>query len=298
MVNGIVPIYKEAGFSSFSYVSKLKKIFNQKKVGHTGTLDPMVKGVLPICLGSATKLVPFLMEQKKAYLCTILIGKASETEDLEGNIISSKKVIRSISEQEIDLVLSTFKGKNYQVPPFFSAVRYHGKRLYEFARQNIFIEKPARLFQIDEIKRLTAPKLNRDGTLEFNFEVRCSKGTYIRTLCTQIGEKLNYPALMKNLIRTESGGFCLKDTVRVDELKNTTRGIYSIEEILKNFPSYNLSNKQYIKVSNGAELSIPRKESQLVFKYSGKVVAIYQNKHGIYKARTMFLDNINANNKN
>ncbi|BDR58347.1 tRNA pseudouridine(55) synthase TruB [Xylocopilactobacillus apicola] len=293
MINGVIPVYKEAGNSSFFYVNQVKKIFNQKKVGHTGTLDPMVTGVLPICLGAATKLVPFLMEKKKSYACTILLGLATETEDLEGNIVAKKAVDEAISQGELDRVLSSFKGKNYQVPPFFSAVRYHGKHLYEYARENIFIQKPPRELEITQINRTSDIKFNDDRTCEFSFEVVCSKGTYIRTLCTQIGSELGYPAVMKKLVRISSGGFKLDEAVPINQIKEK---VYSIEDVLKEFPTVQLSEKQFKLVSNGVRLSLKLDDEFVALKFHERIVAIYKKQNGEFCASTMFLDNINGNN--
>ncbi|BDR56256.1 tRNA pseudouridine(55) synthase TruB [Xylocopilactobacillus apis] len=292
MINGIIPVYKEAGKTSFFYVNQIKKIFHQKKVGHTGTLDPMVTGVLPICLGDATKLVPFLMEKHKSYSCTILIGRATETEDLDGKEIAKIKVKDRISDLTIDDILETFKGENEQVPPFFSAVRYHGKHLYEYARENIFIKKPARSFHILSINRTSSVKYHHDFTCEFKFEVVCSKGTYIRTLCTQIGQKLGYPAVMKKLVRTSGGGFNLDQTVKLDQIKANLNVVKSLEEILFDLPKFDLTDSQFLRVRNGAKIKIPVKEDLLVLKYSDRVVAIYEKKGSFFQAKTMFLENI------
>lgn len=300
MINGVVPIYKEAGYSSFYYVNQLKKIFKQKKVGHIGTLDPSVTGILPICLGNATKLVESMMNKKKAYSCTILIGQATETEDLTGKVIATKKVEPEISITEIDLVLKSFKGENYQVPPFFSAVRYHGKHLYEYARNDIYIRKPSRLFEISNIFRTSSINWSLPNTCEFDFEVFCSKGTYIRTLCTQIGEKLGYPAVMKNLTRIASGGFEIDQAIPLSKLKKATNAqnfVIPLEQLLQNLPTRELTDIEFSQVKNGAPVVFDLNQTKVALKYQQKIIAIYRLDQGLYRADMMFLDNINENYK-
>lgn len=295
MINGVIPIYKEAGNTSFFYVNKLKHMLKQKKVGHTGTLDPMVTGVLPICLGSATKLVPFLMEKKKSYSCTVTIGFATETEDLEGRVIAREKITNEISNSDIDQVLSSFEGENYQVPPFFSAVRYHGKHLYKYARNNIYITKSPRLFEINQIYRTSPIMRDEDDNYEFTFEVTCSKGTYIRTLCTQIGNKLGYPAVMKKLVRISSGGFSVKQAVPLSSISELKKGFYSLEDLLDDLPSENLTEDQFFKVKNGAKINLQKSDKKVVLMYHDKVAAVYEKNGETYQALMMFLDNINEN---
>lgn len=301
MINGVVPLYKEAGYSSFYYVNQLKKIYQQKKVGHIGTLDPLVSGVLPICLGNATKLVASMMQKKKAYTCTILIGQATETEDLAGEIITTKAVNAQLVAAKVDLVLETFKGKNYQVPPFFSAVRYHGKHLYEYARHDIFIKKPQRIFEISEIFRTSPVRKLAGDNCEFDFSVVCTKGTYIRTLCTQIGQEIGYPAVMKKLTRTASGGFDITQAIPLAKLKSSVNPqelVITLEEILRDLPSKELNEAEFKQVRNGAPLALKLNYAKLALKYQERIIAVYRQSEGCYRAETMFLDNVNGNHKN
>src|SRR5690625_1116434 len=171
-----------------------------KKVGHTGTLDPAVEGVLPICLGQATKIVPFLMDTTKTYIAEIKLGSATETEDAEGSIIEEKRLKGPLSNETIDTALASFKGEITQLPPMYSAVKVKGKKLYEYARNHEEVERPKRQVTIFDIIRLESD--NNDDSL-IKIKVVCSKGTYIRTLCVDIGKNLGYPSNMYIVIITE-----------------------------------------------------------------------------------------------
>lgn len=222
-MHGILPLWKPKGMTSFDCVQKVQRLFRAKKAGHTGTLDPNVEGVLPVCLGEATKLVPFLTPLPKEYLAECHLGIATETEDRDGEIIEQKKVNSTISHDEAEKVLQSFIGEITQIPPMYSAVRVKGKRLYEYARENIEVKRPKRKVKIYSLKNLSEQNPIRD---KIKFKVRCSAGTYIRTLCVDIGHQLDYPAHMSFLVRTESGSFTQEDTLtfsNIQELKKENR---------------------------------------------------------------------------
>ncbi|MGM8211710.1 tRNA pseudouridine(55) synthase TruB [Virgibacillus sp. W0430] len=214
-MNGILPLWKPKGLTSHDCVAKIRKLYGTKKVGHTGTLDPEVEGVLPICIGQATKLVPFMQEAKKTYIARIVLGTATETEDAEGAIIEQKVVMDRPSSDRILRVLELFKGEITQIPPMYSAVKVQGKRLYEYARAKQTVERPSRLVTIYEIEKLS----ELDESNSFEIKVVCSKGTYIRTLCVDIGKKLGFPAHMGHLIRTESCTLTAMDTVQFADIE-------------------------------------------------------------------------------
>lgn len=224
MIHGILNVRKEKGFTSHDVVAKLRGMTRQKKIGHTGTLDPDAEGVLPICLGKATKLCDMMTEKEKVYEAVMILGKETDTQDLSGEILKSSATDFLNENQVKDAVLS-FIGPYDQIPPMYSAVKVGGKRLYELARQGKEIERKARRVEIGSIRIL---EMNLP---EVRMEVVCSKGTYIRTLCHDIGKKLGCGACMGELLRTKSGIFDLKNSRTLDEIQSFLDN-GRIEEIL------------------------------------------------------------------
>ncbi|WHX27204.1 tRNA pseudouridine(55) synthase TruB [Virgibacillus halodenitrificans] len=208
-MNGILPLWKPKSLTSHDCVVKIRKLFKTKKVGHTGTLDPEVEGVLPICIGEATKIVPFLTDTKKTYVADISLGMSTDTEDSHGYPLEKMVVNQIPSDEEINLVLQGFEGCITQVPPMYSAVKVNGKKLYEYAREGIEVERPSRKVYIYGIQYLGSNPESKT----FKIEVECSKGTYIRTLSVDIGRKLGFPAHMADLTRLRTGAFSKKNSV-------------------------------------------------------------------------------------
>lgn len=223
MYNGVINIYKEKGFTSHDVVAKMRGILKQKKIGHTGTLDPEAEGVLPVCLGSATRICDMLTDKEKEYEAVMRLGVETDTQDLTGTIIKEMPV--TVSEKEVSDVMQGFVGEYGQIPPMYSALKVNGKRLYELARQGKEVERKPRNITIFSIEVL-AVKLP-----EITFRVRCSKGTYIRTLCHDIGEKLGCGAAMADLKRTQSGQFRAETALTLSALEKL-RDEERIEEIL------------------------------------------------------------------
>ncbi len=211
-MNGVLNILKPTGMSSHDVVSFVRKTIGTKKVGHAGTLDPNVSGVLPICVGKATKFSDILINGDKEYICEIKFGQSTDTQDMYGNITNEVDNF-NFDEQAIIEVINSFKGVIKQIPPAYSAVKFNGKKLYEYARQDILIEKEARDAHIKNLKVL---KINNPNVL---IKVKCSKGTYMRTLCNDIGMKLGIPAHMGILIRTEAKGLKIEDSISLENLK-------------------------------------------------------------------------------
>ena len=211
MINGVINIYKIKGFTSHDVVAKLRGIMRQKKIGHTGTLDPDATGVLPVCLGNATKLCDMLTEKEKEYIAKVQLGVTTDTQDMTGTVLSSKEVV--VSEEEVRLAVASFVGPYEQIPPMYSALKVNGKKLYELAREGKEVERKARPVVIHEIEilEMELPTLT--------IRVRCSKGTYIRTLCHDLGEKLGCGAAMAALERTKSGQFSLDTALTLAELE-------------------------------------------------------------------------------
>lgn len=284
-MEGIIPLYKPKGMTSHDCVFKLRKILKMKRIGHTGTLDPDVTGVLPICIGKATKVAEYITDAGKTYEGEVTLGFSTTTEDASGEVVETRKVDRVISKSEIIEMLHTFTGTIRQTPPMFSAVKVNGKRLYEYARQGIEIERPTRLVTIYSIELLD-DSLNNGETTSFRFRVACSKGTYIRTLAVMIGDALGFPAHMSELSRIKSATFSLSDCFTLEEIEtrmldgSITDILYPIETALSHLPKYVINDKIAEKVKNGAVLPIPdqfKKEDHLLVLESeaGKALAIY-----------------------
>lgn len=247
-MDGIINCYKPVGITSFDAVNKIKRIAKGMKVGHTGTLDPAASGVLPICIGKATKLIDYIMEGEKGYRVEMTLGIVTDTYDREGSILSQKNV--TSSESEIRAAILSFKGEIFQIPPMYSAIKHKGKRLYELAREGIEIQRDARRITIHNID---IHSINKDTVL---FDVECSKGTYIRSLCFDIGNKLGCGAMMSGLERTFSGEFRLSNAVNVDNVnsENINQFLISMEKVLDRLPSINVDDKFDRLLRNGVEI--------------------------------------------
>ncbi|HOI47607.1 MAG TPA: tRNA pseudouridine(55) synthase TruB [Bacilli bacterium] len=286
-MNGILIVNKPKQMTSHDVVNIVRKSVGTKKVGHTGTLDPDATGVLVIAINDATKVIPFLEEVDKTYLCEVTIGYATDTEDASGAITSMLPVER-MSLEQVDEALTTLVGSMEQVPPMYSAVKVDGKKLYEYARNNIEVERAARTITIFEISRTSEIEL-RDQLATFSFRVRASKGTYIRTLCVEIGKRLGYPAHMKSLIREKSGIFSIEDAVTMEDIKEKHITIIPIEQSLSHLPQVVVSDEIMLKVLNGMKISLtnvdPVRDNQVVLlNKQGKLLAIYQKEENVYKA--------------
>ncbi|SHI52232.1 tRNA pseudouridine(55) synthase TruB [Pseudobutyrivibrio xylanivorans] len=215
MNSGIINVYKEAGFTSFDVVAKLRGILKIKKIGHTGTLDPDATGVLPVCIGKATKLCDMLTDKDKVYECVMLLGVETDTYDMSGRILEKKSV--DVTEAQVQEALSAFVGDIMQVPPMYSALKINGKKLYELAREGKEVERkprPVTIFSID-ILSMKLP--------EVSIRIHCSKGTYIRSLCHDVGEKLGCGCAMKSLVRTRVSQFDISDAKTLDEIERIVK---------------------------------------------------------------------------
>lgn len=281
-MNGILPLWKPKGMTSHDCVMKVRRLFQTRKVGHTGTLDPEVEGVLVICIGQATKVVSYLTEMDKTYVAECSLGKSTETEDAHGAMIEEKIIENLPSDQEVECVLEDFRGEITQIPPMYSAVRVNGRRLYEYARANEYVERPSRQVFIHELEKLTE-KNKRTNT--FTLKVTCSAGTYMRTLCVDIGKKLGYPAHMSHLIRTASCSFSGEDTVTFEEIQEAKENndlenmILPIIESLRHFDSIHVDKSMKEKVLNGQKLGKPEKElstEPFLMIHDEQLLAIYQ----------------------
>ncbi len=224
MRNGVINIYKERGFTSHDVVAKLRGILKQKKIGHTGTLDPDAEGVLPVCLGTGTKLADLLTDRDKTYEAVLLLGQSTDTQDVTGTVLERGEV--SVTEEEVRRAVMSFVGSYEQIPPMYSALKVDGRKLCDLAREGKEVARKPRPVTIHKIEILGM------ALPEVRMSVSCSKGTYIRTLCHDIGEKLSCHGCMKELLRTKAGPFLLKDSVRLSQVEKL-RDEGRIEEILE-----------------------------------------------------------------
>lgn len=301
-MEGILPLWKEKGMTSFDCVFKVRKILNIKKVGHSGTLDPDVEGLLPIAVGRGTKVLEYMLEADKVYVGEITLGYETTTEDASGEIISRKEIASdAVSSSQIDEAMAGFIGKITQIPPYYSAVRVNGKHLYEYARAGIEVERPSREVEIYSFERTGELVYDADEkTYTFPFEVHCSKGTYIRTLAVDLGKKLEIPAHMKSLIRTQAGDFKASNAVTLSELRKAVEEdrldeiLLPISYALTEYPTYTLSPELFEAVRHGKvflKTDFGRIDLPAVLEYKEQIIAIYQDhpsKDGLVKPLKMF----------
>lgn len=269
-MNGILIVNKSDGFTSRDVVNKLSKVFNTKKIGHTGTLDPIAKGVLVVVLGKYTKLCEDLTQTYKEYIATFKLGILTDTLDITGNVIDEKSC--NVSEEEIRNVISNYKCVYNQEVPIYSSVKINGRKLYEYARNGEEVALPKR--EVD-IKSIEVLEINKDI-----IKIKClvSKGTYIRSLIRDIGESLNTHATMTDLIRTKQGIFDIKDSYTIEDIENGNYKLINIEDVL----DLCVINKEYIKeATNGVKLELDIKNKYILFKSNNEEVALYK-KDGEY----------------
>lgn len=259
-MDGILNIHKHVGLTSFDVVAKVRRLTGIKKVGHAGTLDPDASGVLPVCVGKATKVIEFLMEKDKEYRVGLLLGKATDTQDASGNTLYERKV--TSSDEEIKKAIKGFVGTIEQIPPMYSAIRVDGKRLYDLARQGVEVERKPRTVTMHKIVLLDM--VRADDTVSVTLDVKCSKGTYMRTLCHDIGEVLGCGGHMASLVRTQSGPFSLEQAFTLDDLFRLKEegkletAFLTMDQAIGHFPPVYISNAEAKKLMNG--LSIIRKD--------------------------------------
>ncbi|MFT3985640.1 MAG: tRNA pseudouridine(55) synthase TruB [Lachnospiraceae bacterium] len=297
-MNGILNVYKERDFTSHDVVAKLRGICRQKKIGHTGTLDPQAEGVLPVCLGNATKLCNLLTDKSKEYEAVLLLGKTTDTQDAFGKVLAEEEV--SVNESDVTDAILSFVGEYDQIPPMYSALKVNGKKLYELARQGIEIERQARRVLIMEIKilEMNLPRVK--------MRVSCSKGTYIRTLCHDIGQKLHTGGIMESLLRTRVGMFTLENSLRLREIEalmlqgsmeqaliQTDEVFDTYERIITKPETDCLLYNGNIFLESGASCLPEEREFVRVYDSKGVFAGIYEyeKSRGCFKPYKMFLEN-------
>ena len=272
--NGILIVNKPSGITSRDVVNIVGKTLNTKKVGHTGTLDPMATGVLVLCLGNALKVCELITANDKEYIAKVILGIETETLDTTSPIINTKKT--NITKEEIEKVLNSFKGSYLQEVPKYSAVKINGKKLYEYAREGKEIELPKKMVTIYDIQLVSDITYYNDTT-SFYIKTTVSKGTYIRSLIRDIGYKLNTCGCMDSLERTRQGIFNIDNSYTLEEIKNNNYKLLSIEESLPNIPLVEVDNKTLFKIRNGVKLKKFFTGDMAIIKDKNKVVAIYKN---------------------
>ena len=305
MFDGVINIYKEKGFTSFDVVAKLRGILKRKKIGHTGTLDPDAEGVLVVCLGKATKLCDVLTDKNKCYKATMQLGITTDTEDSSGTVQSKSDV--TVSEEQVREAILSFVGEYDQIPPMYSAIKINGKKLYELARQGKVIEREPRRVAVHEIQ------IESIDLPYVRFMVSCSKGTYIRSLCRDIGAKLGCGAIMEALVRTEVNAekfgavFTLDKAMKLSDVERAVEDgtisshILPIDQMFPHLLHYTVTNAANSRLLNGnllsrqdfaEDVSDPADGEQvLVYDKDGTFKAIYryQQDNGVWKADKMFL---------
>lgn len=282
MIHGIINVYKEKGYTSHDVVAKLRGIAGQKKIGHTGTLDPDAEGVLPVCLGKATKVCELLTDKDKTYRAVLFLGQTTDTQDASGTVLETSD-ISNLNESQVTEAVQSFVGEYAQIPPMYSALKVGGKKLYELAREGKTVERKARNVKIHSIKILCVdlPRVE--------MEVSCSKGTYIRTLCHDIGEKLGVGGCMESLLRVRVGRFVLADSLRLSEIQkakedgNLEKILQPIDSVFEQYRAVRIRSDQEKRLQNGNSFRKPDRsqnyddqEMVRVYDSNGHFAAVYR----------------------
>lgn len=299
-MNGILPLWKERGMTSHDCVFKLRKILKTKKVGHTGTLDPGVEGVLPICIGQATRIAEYLTDAGKEYVAVVSINRTTSTEDAEGETVEQDNTLKSISRDKLLQALHQLTGEIEQTPPMYSAVKVNGRKLYEYARKGETVERPTRKVTIYSLQLLDDREQFEGEEITFKIKIACSKGTYIRTLAVQIGELLGYPAHMASLVRTKSGTFIEEKCFKLHEVEKFMEEgtihdiIFPVEYALSSYPFIEITEQNEKQILNGQVLpmhSLLTEHDKIVFTKDSKAIAVYiqhPGKMDLMKPEKMF----------
>lgn len=287
-MDGIINIYKEAGYTSFDVVAKLRGILKERRMGHTGTLDPQAIGVLPICVGKATKLCELLLDKEKTYEAVMLLGVTTDTEDMTGTVLAETKT--QITEEEVRAAAERFTGVYGQIPPMYSALKVDGKRLYELAREGKEVERKPREVEIFENTPLLFETDEAGYVKTVTLRVRCSKGTYIRSLLRDMGEFLGCGACMKSLVRTKAGAFEIADAVTLTQVEQArdegrlSEFILPIDSFLVKYPAVYVAAEYTKYLMNGNQLALSMLTENIVpsdgdgfrvYDVSKKLVGLY-----------------------
>lgn len=275
----IINVCKEKNMTSRDVVNIISKHLHTKKVGHTGTLDPLATGVLLVCTDRDTKLVDILTSKTKEYVATMRLGIQTDTGDITGNII--KKASFRVNKEQIIQTLNSFLGQSTQTVPIYSAVKINGKKLYEYARNGKEVTLPTREITISNIEL----KDFHDNLIKF--KVTVSKGTYIRSLIEDIGKTLKTVATMEDLVRTKQGSYKIEDSYTLDDIKNDNYKPIPLRTVLQDYPSYELNANEYFKVKNGSKMSLNLDDKIVTLLYNNKPIALYKKENDLYRVYKM-----------
>lgn len=296
-VNGLLVIDKPRGMTSFDVVAQVRRLYHTKKVGHAGTLDPSVSGVLVIALGKATKFIDELQTRPKTYVGEVTLGFATESEDLDGQVVVREPLRQPFTEAQIAAAMQALTGDITQIPPRYSAVKVNGKRLYEYARAGESVERPKRSATIYRYERTTTPVFDaQKGEQKWRFVAEVSKGTYIRTLAVDTGAQLGVPAVMSDLRRISGSGFDVATSTTLTALNDMTLDerlaqLHTIDEVLSDWPRYTLSEQEWFAVKNGQKIrefssandtTLPLR---LYFADELKAVYVFDEQHKLWRSR-------------
>ena len=292
-MNGIINLRKEAGMTSHDAVFKLRKILGTKKIGHGGTLDPDVVGVLPIAVGKATRMVEFMQDEGKVYEGEITLGYSTTTEDASGEVVAETPVLSLLDETIVDEAIASLTGPITQIPPMYSAVKVNGRKLYEYARSGQEVERPERQVTIYQFER-TSPISYESELARFTFRVKCSKGTYIRTLSVDLGEKLSYAAHMSHLTRTSAAGLQLEDALTLEEIAAKVEAgqldfLHPLEIGTGDLVKVFLSPEEATEVRFGRFIELEQSDKELAAFEDDKLLAILEKRDNLYKPRKVFI---------
>ena len=279
--------------TSHDAVFKLRKILKEKKIGHGGTLDPDVTGVLPIAVGKATRLIEYMQEEGKIYEGEITLGISTTTEDASGEVVEVTPVSPDLSQEMVDQAMAAFVGQIVQIPPMYSAVKVDGRKLYEYARAGQEVERPKRTIEISSFER-TSPLVAEGDLVRFTFRVKCGKGTYVRTLSVDLGAKLGYASHMSKLERTGSAGLTLDDALTLAEISDLVEKedfsfLRPLELGIGDLPTVELTSEQVTEVSFGRRISLETDVDLLAAFHQDKLIAILERRDDLYKPRKVML---------
>ena len=283
----IINVCKEKNMTSRDVVNIISKHLHTKKVGHTGTLDPLATGVLIVCTNHDTKLVDILTSKNKEYIATMRLGIQTDTGDITGNII--KRATYKVTKDQIIKVLNNFLGSSTQTVPIYSAVKINGKKLYEYARNGEEVTLPTREINISSIELLDY----HDDLIKF--KVTVSKGTYIRSLIEDIGKTLQTAATMEDLVRTKQGNYKIEDSYTLEDIKNDNYKPIPLNIVLKDYHTYNLNATEYFKVKNGSKMLLNIDDKIVTLLYNNKPIALYRKENDIYRVYKMLEINTDDN---
>lgn len=283
----IINVCKEKNMTSRDVVNIISKHLHTKKVGHTGTLDPLATGVLIVCTNHDTKLVDILTSKNKEYIATMRLGIQTDTGDITGNII--KRATYKVTKDQIIKVLNNFLGSSTQTVPIYSAVKINGKKLYEYARNGEEVTLPTREINISSIELLDY----HDDLIKF--KVTVSKGTYIRSLIEDIGKTLQTVATMEELVRTKQGNYKIEDSYTLEDIKNDNYKPIPLNIVLKDYHTYNLNATEYFKVKNGSKMLLNIDDKIVTLLYNNKPIALYRKENDIYRVYKMLEINTDDN---